>query len=69
MQLQGTSHSQDSTGRYSCVDLKKANEIIGVTTEEVVLNATEGARFAENLPCPPTECVNLVFFFWSKFCK
>ncbi|XP_024017818.1 uncharacterized protein LOC21390957 [Morus notabilis] len=47
--------SRDSTGRYSCVDLKKANEIIGVTTEEVVLNATEGARFAKNLPCPPTE--------------
>ncbi|PON50488.1 hypothetical protein TorRG33x02_314140 [Trema orientale] len=36
--------SQDSSGRYSCVDLKQANEIIGITTEEVVLKATEGDR-------------------------
>ncbi|PON35509.1 hypothetical protein PanWU01x14_335980 [Parasponia andersonii] len=35
---------RDSSGRYSCVDLKQANEIIGITTEEVVLKATEGDR-------------------------
>ncbi|XP_062105315.1 uncharacterized protein LOC133816969 [Humulus lupulus] len=33
--------SQDSTGMYSCVDLKQANEIIGITTEEFVLKATK----------------------------
>lgn len=56
MQLHDTSPSQDDSGRYSCVDLKQANEIIGITTEEVVLKATEGEEFTENnLPCPPTE--------------
>ncbi|KAF4385659.1 hypothetical protein F8388_010215, partial [Cannabis sativa] len=33
--------SKDSTGMYSCVDLKQANEIIGITTEEFVLKATK----------------------------
>ncbi|KAM6549483.1 hypothetical protein CsatB_021159 [Cannabis sativa] len=33
--------SKDSTGMYSCVDLKPANEIIGITTEEFVLKATK----------------------------
>ncbi|GMN57380.1 hypothetical protein TIFTF001_026484 [Ficus carica] len=48
--------SRDDSGRYSCVELKQANEIIGITTEEVVLKATEGEGFTENnLPCPPTE--------------
>ncbi|GMY12964.1 hypothetical protein FCV25MIE_08203 [Fagus crenata] len=34
--------TQDSKGRYLCVDLKHANEIIGTTTEEVVLTAKQG---------------------------
>ncbi|KAK6912908.1 Protein of unknown function DUF3754 [Dillenia turbinata] len=35
--------SQDSIGRYFCVSLKRANEIIGTTTEELVLKAKQGA--------------------------
>ncbi|XP_020246147.1 uncharacterized protein LOC109824038 isoform X2 [Asparagus officinalis] len=35
--------SLDSTGRISCVPLSEANEIIGTTTEEVVIRAKLGA--------------------------
>lgn len=34
---------QDTIGRYNCVGLKRANEIIGVTTEELVLEAKQSA--------------------------
>ncbi|CAK7348124.1 unnamed protein product [Dovyalis caffra] len=34
--------AQDPTGKYACTDLKHANEIIGTTTEEVVLKAKQG---------------------------
>lgn len=34
--------SRDSIGRYICVGLKRANEIIGTTTEELVLKAKMG---------------------------
>lgn len=33
--------SQDSIGRYFCVGLKRANEIIGTTTEELVMKAAQ----------------------------
>jgi hypothetical protein len=33
---------QDPIGRYQCVGLKRANEIIGVTTEELVIKAKLG---------------------------
>jgi hypothetical protein len=33
---------QDSIGRVSCVSLKRANEIIGTTTEEIVMRAKQG---------------------------
>lgn len=33
---------QDSVGRYYCVGLKRANEIIGTTTEELVLKVKQG---------------------------
>jgi hypothetical protein len=33
---------QDSIGRVSCVSLKRANEIIGTTTEEIVMRAQQG---------------------------
>ncbi|KAE8662923.1 UPF0496 protein [Hibiscus syriacus] len=33
--------NKDPTGKYACVGLARANEIIGVTTEEVVLKAKE----------------------------
>ncbi|KAG8482416.1 hypothetical protein CXB51_024189 [Gossypium anomalum] len=35
--------SRDSIGRFYCVGLKRANEIIGVTTEELVLKARQGS--------------------------
>ncbi|PIA31414.1 hypothetical protein AQUCO_04900011v1 [Aquilegia coerulea] len=35
--------ARDTIGRYYCVGLKRANEIIGTTTEEVVLRAKQGA--------------------------
>ncbi|KAE9449033.1 hypothetical protein C3L33_19076, partial [Rhododendron williamsianum] len=35
--------SRDTIGRYNCVGLKRANEIIGVTTEELVLKAKQSA--------------------------
>ncbi|CAN0876016.1 hypothetical protein LINGRAHAP2_LOCUS11055 [Linum grandiflorum] len=35
--------SKDASGKYSCAGLKEANDIIGTTTEEVVLKATGGA--------------------------
>jgi len=34
--------SRDSIGRVSCVSLKRANDIIGTTTEEVVTRAQQG---------------------------
>ncbi|KAL8544252.1 hypothetical protein ACS0TY_004693 [Phlomoides rotata] len=34
--------SRDTIGRYFCVGLKRANEIIGTTTEELVLKAKQG---------------------------
>lgn len=34
--------SRDSIGRYYCVGLKRANEIIGTTTEELVIKARQG---------------------------
>ncbi|KDP41865.1 hypothetical protein JCGZ_26883 [Jatropha curcas] len=34
--------SRDSLGRYFCVGLKRANEIIGTTTEELILKAKQG---------------------------
>lgn len=34
---------RDTIGRYYCVGLKRANEIIGTTTEELVLKAKQGA--------------------------
>ncbi|KAG8656053.1 uncharacterized protein LOC110613027 isoform X2 [Manihot esculenta] len=34
--------SRDTIGRYYCVSLKRANEIIGTTTEELVLKAKQG---------------------------
>ncbi|XP_007032041.2 PREDICTED: uncharacterized protein LOC18601143 isoform X1 [Theobroma cacao] len=34
--------SQDNIGTYTCVNLRRANEIIGTTTEEVVLKAKGG---------------------------
>ncbi|XP_061962361.1 uncharacterized protein LOC133682841 isoform X2 [Populus nigra] len=34
--------SRDSLGRYFCVSLRRANEIIGTTTEELVLKAQQG---------------------------
>ncbi|KDP41867.1 hypothetical protein JCGZ_26885 [Jatropha curcas] len=34
--------TQDTAGNYACVDIKQANEIIGTTTEEVVLKARHG---------------------------
>ncbi|KAL7232898.1 hypothetical protein ACSBR2_010827 [Camellia fascicularis] len=35
--------ARDSIGRYYCVSLKRANEIIGTTTEELVLKAKQSA--------------------------
>ncbi|XP_021895653.1 uncharacterized protein LOC110812981 isoform X2 [Carica papaya] len=35
---------QERTGMYTCVDLKQANEIIGTTTEEVVLRVKQGGK-------------------------
>ncbi|KAE8674047.1 UPF0496 protein [Hibiscus syriacus] len=35
--------TKDPTGKYACVGLARANDIIGVTTEEVVLKARQGA--------------------------
>uniref|UniRef100_A0A0A0L8T5 Aminopeptidase n=1 Tax=Cucumis sativus TaxID=3659 RepID=A0A0A0L8T5_CUCSA len=36
--------SRDTIGRYYCVGLKRANEIIGLTTEELVLKARQGVN-------------------------
>ncbi|XP_054780319.1 uncharacterized protein LOC129297686 isoform X2 [Prosopis cineraria] len=35
--------TRDSIGRFQCVGLKRANEIIGTTTEELVLKAKQGS--------------------------
>ncbi|XP_044466490.1 uncharacterized protein LOC123196491 isoform X2 [Mangifera indica] len=40
--------SQDSNGNYRCLDVKSANEIIGTTTEEVVLKAKQGETEASS---------------------
>ncbi|KAL0331803.1 UNVERIFIED_CONTAM: hypothetical protein Scaly_2081800 [Sesamum calycinum] len=37
---------RDTIGRYYCVGLKRANEIIGMTTEELVLKAKQGSGSA-----------------------
>ncbi|GER31932.1 hypothetical protein STAS_07960 [Striga asiatica] len=37
---------RDTIGRYYSVGLKRANEIIGTTTEELVLKAKQGSAFA-----------------------
>ncbi|XP_062151761.1 uncharacterized protein LOC133860116 [Alnus glutinosa] len=34
--------ARDSVGRYYCIGLKRANEMIGTTTEELVLKARQG---------------------------
>ncbi|KAG6748596.1 hypothetical protein POTOM_048525 [Populus tomentosa] len=34
--------AKDPAGKYACTDLKHANEIIGTTTEELVLKANQG---------------------------
>ncbi|XP_020214699.1 uncharacterized protein LOC109798733 [Cajanus cajan] len=34
--------TRDSVGRYQCVGLRRANDIIGTTTEELVLKAKQG---------------------------
>ncbi|KAG7981528.1 hypothetical protein I3843_04G000800 [Carya illinoinensis] len=34
--------ARDSVGRYYCIGLKRANEMIGTTTEELVLKAKQG---------------------------
>lgn len=36
--------SRDSIGRYYCVGLKRANEIIGTTTEELIIKAKQGSN-------------------------
>ncbi|XP_023528256.1 uncharacterized protein LOC111791227 [Cucurbita pepo subsp. pepo] len=36
--------SRDSVGRYYCVGLKRANEIVGTTTEELVFKARQGVN-------------------------
>ncbi|KAI3862669.1 hypothetical protein MKW92_005820 [Papaver armeniacum] len=36
--------SRDTIGRFYCVGLKRANEIIGTTTEELVMKARQGAN-------------------------
>ncbi|KAF8400090.1 hypothetical protein HHK36_015965 [Tetracentron sinense] len=38
--------AQDTSGRYYCVGLKRANEIIGTTTEELVLKAKQDTNTA-----------------------
>ncbi|KAI4350426.1 hypothetical protein L6164_004883 [Bauhinia variegata] len=35
--------TRDSIGRYQCVGLKRANEVIGTTTEELILKARQGS--------------------------
>ncbi|KAF2322980.1 hypothetical protein GH714_032597 [Hevea brasiliensis] len=32
---------EDANGQYSCVDIRSANEVIGTTTEEIVLNVEQ----------------------------
>uniref|UniRef100_A0A7N0UQB3 Aminopeptidase n=1 Tax=Kalanchoe fedtschenkoi TaxID=63787 RepID=A0A7N0UQB3_KALFE len=39
--------SRDASGKYSCVSLEQANEIIGTTTEEVVLMANQDDESTE----------------------
>ncbi|MCD7468595.1 hypothetical protein HAX54_006959 [Datura stramonium] len=36
--------SKDEIGRYYCIGLKRANEIIGTTTEELILKARQGQQ-------------------------
>ncbi|XP_004306323.1 PREDICTED: uncharacterized protein LOC101311896 [Fragaria vesca subsp. vesca] len=42
--------TRDALGRYSIVGLKRANEVIGITTEEVVLKAKQDAAYAPASP-------------------
>ncbi|XP_050270623.1 uncharacterized protein LOC126714495 isoform X2 [Quercus robur] len=42
--------ARDSVGRYFCTGLKRANDIIGTTTEEVVLMARQGDYRASEQP-------------------
>ncbi|KAL6135979.1 hypothetical protein ACLB2K_068204 [Fragaria x ananassa] len=42
--------TRDTLGRYSIVGLKRANEVIGITTEEVVLKAKQDAALAPASP-------------------
>ncbi|OAO91804.1 hypothetical protein AXX17_AT5G13370 [Arabidopsis thaliana] len=38
--------SRDSEDKYRCVEMKEANEIMGTTTEEMVLKARQGGTFS-----------------------
>ncbi|KAF2322970.1 hypothetical protein GH714_032552 [Hevea brasiliensis] len=38
----------DANGQYSCVDIRSANEVIGTTTEEIVLNVEQQGN---DMPC------------------
>ncbi|KAL5581474.1 hypothetical protein UlMin_013916 [Ulmus minor] len=42
--------ARDSVGRYYCVGLKRANEIIGTTTEELVLKVKQGQGASATTP-------------------
>ncbi|CAA7031456.1 unnamed protein product [Microthlaspi erraticum] len=42
--------SRDSGDRYGCVSMKEANEIMGTTTEEMVLKARDGADYEDEEP-------------------
>ena len=44
---------QDSLGRYFCVSLRRANEIIGTTTEELVLKAQQGVMTNQGVRTNP----------------
>ncbi|KAG7550567.1 hypothetical protein ISN45_Aa06g013370 [Arabidopsis thaliana x Arabidopsis arenosa] len=39
--------SRDSEGKYRCVGMKEANEIMGTTTEEMVLKARKGGEYED----------------------
>ncbi|CAN8236512.1 unnamed protein product [Cochlearia groenlandica] len=40
--------SRDSEDKYTCVNMKEANEIMGTTTEEMVLKARNGSDYEED---------------------
>lgn len=64
--------NQDSNGNYRCLDVKSANEIIGTTTEEVVLKAKQGETEASSTWQIETVCqwvrsklfLKRLFFFY-----